>query len=353
MIKVRDCVARMTAYVPGEAALDSGVVKLNQNENRYPMSSRALAAARKEASGLGLYPESSSAGVRNAAAELYGVRPEEVMATNGSDEILRLLFHAYCDPGDAVFAFYPSYTYYATLAAMYGADYRLVDFTADYRLPPGLKLPEAKLAFLPNPNAPTGTVFSGAEIRGLIEATPNGVVVIDEAYADFAPPGTSVIPLIGEYDNLAVVRTLSKSHALAGLRVGLGFMREAALAELDKVRDYYNLDRLAQAGGEAALRDTEWLRETTGKIVATRERVTGELRRLGLEVVPSGANFIMVGFGGAEKARRVFSGLKARKVLVRYFDKRRVDSFLRVTVGTDADMDRFLDALRGTLQEPA
>ncbi|MDR0361163.1 MAG: histidinol-phosphate transaminase [Planctomycetota bacterium] len=350
MIKVRDCVARMAAYVPGEAALGSDVVKLNQNESRYPPSGKALGAMRREAAAIGTYPESSSVGVRAAAAELYGVRPEEVMTTNGSDEMLRLLFHGYCDPGDVAAAFYPSYTYYATLAAMYDADYRLVQFTDDFRLPDDLPLTDARLVFLPNPNAPTGTVFSGSEIRRLIEATPNGIVVIDEAYADFAPEGTSAIPLIREYDNLAVARTLSKSYALAGLRVGLGFMREDALFELDKVRDYYNLDRIAQAGAEAALRDREWLRETTAKIVATRERTAAALTGMGLAVLPSGANFLLVGFGSAERAKLAFQGLKDRGVLVRYFAKPRVDDFLRVTVGADPDMDRFLEALRDVLE---
>ena len=348
MSVIRQCILDMTGYVPGESADAAKIIKLNQNENRYPPSPGVLAAIEAAAASVALYPDSSSRSLREAAAAVYGLPPEEIMATNGSDEMLRILFQTCCDPGDEVVAFYPSYTYYATLAAMQNVDYRLIDFEGEFRIPDRLDLNKAKLVFLPNPNAPTGTVFPEGELRRLLEAVPNGLVVLDEAYADFA--GTSGLPLLREYANLVVVRTFSKSYSLAGLRIGLGFARRELLAEMEKVRDYYNLDRLAQAGAEAALRDQDWLRRTTGQIVATRERVTAALRKMGLAVYDSGANFVLLRLPGPERAEEVFTELRDRNVFVRYFRNRRVADCLRVSIGTDADMDVFLKAMEDILK---
>lgn len=347
MYTIRKCIREMSGYVPGEASIDLSVVKLNQNENRYPPSEKAVHAMREAIPMLPFYPDSSSRSLREAAARIYNVHPDEVMANNGSDEMLRLLLQVCCDPGDEVVAFYPSYTYYATLAAMHDANYRLIDFEGDFRIPSRLELANAKLVLLPNPNSPTGTTFPESEIRRLIEATTNGVVAIDEAYADFC--GVTAIPLLREYENLVVVRTFSKSYGLAGLRAGLGFGRRELLAEIDKVRDYFNLDRLAQAGAEAALVDTAWLAETTRKIQATRARVADAARALGLTVFDGGGNFLLMRLSGPEKAEAVFQDLRRQNVLVRYFKSRRLADCLRVSIGTDRDMDTFLAALERSL----
>ncbi len=347
MAKIRACVERMTGYVPGESPEDPTVVKLNQNENRYPPSPKALAAMTAAMPHLSLYPESSSLGLRRAAAELFGVKPEEVIAANGSDEMLLMMFQACCDPGAEVVGFNPSYTFYATLAAKCDVEYRLVDFEGEFRLPGKLDLAKARLVFLPNPNAPTGTLFPESEIRRLVEAVPDGIVVVDEAYADYS--GQTVIPLIREYDNLLVSRTFSKSYSLAGLRVGLGFANAPLLAQLEKIRDFYNLDRLAQAGAEAAMRDNAWLRETTGKIVLTRGRTIEALRKLGLKVYDSAANFILIRFASPEQAEGVFKRLRENGVLVRYFKNPGISDCIRVSVGTDADMEVFLKKLRDAL----
>ncbi len=344
---VRRCIRDMTGYIPGAAADNLTVVKLNQNENRYPPSPRAVKAIEAAAAALALYPESSSRKLRDAAAEVYGVPAERIIAGNGSDEILRILFQCCCDPGDVAVAFYPSYTYYATLAAMQDVRYRLIDFEGEYDIPAKLDLEDAKLVFLPNPNAPTGTVFPESEIRRLVAATPNGLVVIDEAYADFC--GQTALPLVREYENVVVVRTFSKSYGLAGLRVGLGFARESLLEQMEKVRDYYNVDRLAQAGAEAALLDQDWLEHICGRVVASRAAVTERLREMGLTVHDSGANFILVRFASAERARSVYAGLRDRNVLVRYFDSRRLDDAIRVSIGTETDMEVFLRELEGIL----
>jgi len=217
----------------------------------------------------------------------------------------------------------------------------------EFRIPTKLELTKAKLVFLPNPNAPTGTLFPEHEIRRIIEAVPDGIVVIDEAYADYS--GQTVIPLIREYDNLMVVRTFSKSYSLAGLRVGLGFANAALLFQLEKVRDFYNLDRLAQAGAEAAIRDREWLLETTQKIIATRDRTSESVRKLGLKVHDSAANFILVRFAGPEQAEKIFFRLRENGILVRYFKTSVIADCLRVSIGTDADMESFLEKLREAL----
>jgi histidinol-phosphate aminotransferase len=344
MQATRECIRSMTGYVPGESALSPDTVKLNQNENRYKPSSRVAAAVATAVGNLDLYPDSSSASLRRAAAQVYGVRPEQVMATNGSDEMLRILFQTYCDPGDTAVSFYPSYTYNDTLAAMQDVRHRLIDFEGEYGIPEQLDLAGAKLVFLCNPNAPTGTVFPESEVRRLIKSAPGSVVVIDEAYADFS--GQTSIPLLSEYPNVVVVRTFSKAYSLAGLRVGLGFANEPLLAEMEKVRDYYNVDRLAQAGAEAALLDREWLERTTRQIIATRERTAEALRALGFTVYGSGANFLLVRLASPGAAESLWRRLRERRILIRYFKNRGIADCVRVSVGTDADMDAFLAAMR-------
>ena len=345
---IRQCIRSMTGYIPGESADDQRIVKLNQNESRYPPSPRAIKAIEAAASSLAVYPESSSKCLRRAASEVYGLPEDRIMAGNGSDELLRILFQTCCDPGDEVAAFYPSYTYYATLAAMQDVKYRLIDFEGQYRIPDRLELNRAKLVFIPNPNAPTGTVFPESEIRRLVEAVPNGLVVVDEAYADFS--GQTSLPLLKEYGNVVVIRTFSKSYGLAGLRVGLGFGPAELLAEMEKVRDYYNLDRLAQAGAEAALLDQDWLRHICDRVASTRDGLTVKLREMGLTVYDSGANFVLVRFADAARARQVFEQLRQRTILVRYFNSRGLDDCLRVTIGTDTDMDVFRKELEDILK---
>lgn len=342
MPKARKCVEEMTGYVPGEPSRSATTVKLNQNESRYEPSPTVAEAVKAALAAVAQYPDSGSRSLRAVAAKLYGVDTARVMATNGSDEMLRILFQTYCDPGDEVAAFYPSYTYYSTLAAMQDAAYRLIDLTPAFGLPAKLDLGKTRLVFLPNPNAPTGTLFPQGEIRRLLEAAPNAMVVVDEAYVDFAGDDATSIPLLDEYENLVVTRTFSKSYALAGLRIGLGFAREEALVQMEKVRDYYNVDRLGQAAAEAALRDREWFEDRISRVIATRERVKSTLERLGLHVHDSRANFLLVDCGTPRKALAFFNHLRDNDVLVRYFSSRRVDSCLRVTVGTEHDMDIFL-----------
>ncbi len=347
MNPVRQCIQNMTAYIPGEPAKDASIVKLNQNENRFPPSPRAVKAIEAATQALALYPESTSLALREAASQVYRVPVDRIMAGNGSDDILRILYHCLCDPGDEVVAFRPSYTYYATLGAMYSVNYRLIDFEGEFRLPDRLPLNNVKLVLLPNPNAPTGTVFPEKDIRRLLEAAP-GIVAIDEAYADYS--GQTSLGLLKEYKNLVVVRTFSKSYSLAGLRVGLAFADPGLLQEMEKVRDFYNLDRLAQAGAAAALEDQDWLQIVTGRVIASREKTAAELTKMGLRVYPSGANFLLVRFKDPGSARNVFEKLRERNVLVRYFTHPGINECIRVTIGTETDMDVFLKELEGILE---
>ena len=344
----------MSAYVPGEKAASADYLILNANENLYSPAPEVIAAMQAALSTVQWYPESSSAGVRAAAAAAYEaqcVKPEQVLVTNSSDETLRILNQACAGEGDVICAFTPSFTFYKTLAAVQGADFREIEFPEDYSLPDLSQYPElkkAKLVFFPNPAAPSGTVFNLSEIRKLMEAAPQALVVIDEAYADFDRNAHTALPLLKDYPNLVVTRTLSKSYSLAGLRVGLGFASPAIISELNKVRDYYNLDKVAQAGAEAALLAKDDLDRKCEKIMATREWFAQELAALTplvLKVWPSGANFVLARFAepGAEK---IYHILKEKRILVRYWKKPRLDDCLRISIGTDDMMQKVINELR-------
>lgn len=345
---VRPRILEMSGYIPGFQPEEPGWIKLNQNENPYPPSPTVAEAVAAELATLRSYPETSSRRVREAAAAVYSIPADQVLVTNGSDEMLRILLQACAGEGDEVIAFYPSYTYYKTLADIQGARFRLIDFTDDYGLPERLELKGAKLVFLPNPNAPSGTLFSDGDIARLCAACPDGLVVVDEAYADFA--SVSAIGHIAEMPNLFVCRTFSKSYSLAGLRLGLGFGSRELIRQLDKVRDFYDVDRLAQAGARAALLDQEYLRATCRRITATRARLAKALAELGVETLPSQANFLLARFG-EPSAKVVFDALCERKVLVRYFQKPRLEDCLRISIGTDAETDALLVALRDVLEQ--
>ena len=344
---IRSAVRRMSAYVPGEKAPDADYIILNANENLYPAAPKvyeAMCGAMRE---IAWYPESTSRDVRAAAAEVYGqygITPEQVMATNSSDEILRIAFQACAGEGDKVYAFTPSFTFYKTLAAVQGADFREIEFPEDYALPELPDMRDAKLVLFPNPAAPSGTVYGLADIRRLIEAAPGALVVIDEAYADFDENRHTALPLMAEYPNLLVTRTLSKSYSLAGLRVGLGFASREVLGELNKVRDYYNLDRIAQAGAAAALRSQAYLRENCARIIRTRNCFAAGLEKIADKVWPSGTNFVLARFAHPNAAT-LYEELKKKKILVRYWNKPRLDDCLRISIGTDGQMQKVLAAL--------
>ncbi len=345
MSYLRRNIAEMAGYVPGFQPREEGWIKLNTNENPYPPSPRVVAAIREElgADGATLrqYPDAASRRLRQAAAELYGFDPSWVIAANGSDELLNNLIRACAAEGEEIGYVHPSYSYYATLAAIQGARVRTFGLTEDFRIADFPQRFEGRLFFLTSPNAPFGCGFALDDIAELAERCA-GLLVVDEAYADFAD--VNALELVRRYENLVVTRTLSKSYALAGMRLGLAVARPEIIAALDKIRDHYHLDRLALVAGEAALRDRQWLRTIVGRIRATRERVAAELRRLGYTVIDSQTNFLFASPPDGD-GRRVFDALFARRILVRHFADPQLAHGLRISIGSDAEMDALLAAL--------
>lgn len=346
MGRVRPCVQQMQGYVPGKQPDEAGYIKLNTNENPYPPSPRVLEAVREAANDdLRLYSDPLALRLRETAARLYGCQADDVIAGNGSDDILAIICRTFVEDTDTVATVAPSYGMYGVLSDMLGATYREIPMGPDYTLPAALAECDAKLMFIVNPNAPTGVLVPQQALRAFLERT-RSIVVLDEAYADFA--GASAIELLPEFPHLIVVRTFSKAYALAGMRLGLGFAHRELVAQMTKVKDPYNLDRLAIVAGCAALENQAWLRETTAKIIRTRTRLMQTLTAMGLHVPPSSTNFVFPRLPDG-RAAEIYAALEQRRILVRYFRTPMTADFLRVTVGTDAEVDAFVQALRELL----
>jgi histidinol-phosphate aminotransferase len=331
----------LAGYEPGEQPRSgSPLVKLNTNENPYPASPAVARAVEQACHLLHLYPDPVASGVRRSAAARFQVEPENVLVGNGSDEILSLCVKACAEPGDRIAYPVPTYSLYRTLAEL--SDCNVVETPARTgTMPAALSHADASITFLCTPNSPLGYEIGSEQIRRVASATA-GLVVVDEAYVDFGE--TSAIGLLAEFDNVLVLRTLSKSFSLAGARIGLAIARADLIAELTKVKDSYNVSRLAQAAGQAALDDIDWMRGNVDRIVRTRERVRGELLRLGLDVPSSSANFLWVDCG-ALGGLAAYRGLRERGILVRFFDEPMLSAGVRVTIGTDDQMNRFLEAI--------
>ena len=346
MSYLRHNIASMQGYVPGYQPEDiASWIKLNTNENPYPPSPKVREAILDELGGEGAplrtYPSASSQRLREVASELYGFDPTWIIMANGSDEVLNNLIRASASEGDEVAYVHPSYSYYATLAEIQGAKIRTFGLTDDYRVAGFPERYEGKVFFLTTPNAPLGFAFPLEYVERLARSC-GGLLVIDEAYADFA--AGNALELVKKYENVVVTRTLSKSYALAGMRLGLAIARPEIIAALDRIRDHYNLDRLAQAACVAALKDQSYFQAACNRIRETREWFTGRLRSLGYGVIQSQANFVFAcppdGLG-----KRVYDGLYERKILVRYFTDPLLSNGLRISIGTREEMERTLAAL--------
>lgn len=345
----RNNVEAMTPYVPGEQpAPGSKVIKLNTNENPYPPSPKVAEAIAAELSGDGsrlrLYSDPVALEFRKAASEATGFPIEWILAGNGSDELLALIVRAVVDPGDVIAYPYPTYVLYETLAEAQGARRRVIEFSRDFSLPRELFGIDAKAIFVASPNSPSGTTYPASRLAALARSVPNALVVVDEAYADFADE--NALDLARELPNVVVLRTLSKSYSLAGMRLGLLFGAPDVVAGIGKVKDSYNLDRLALVAGAAALRDGATMRDNVARIRRTRERLSAELGALGFDVLPSSANFVFARLPSASRARATYHELRNRQILVRYFDRPLLDDGLRITVGTDEEISSLLAALR-------
>ena len=347
----RDNIKRMAGYASGEQPDDTDTIKLNTNENPYPPSPKALAALADGAARLNRYPDPVASGVRIAAAELYGLAsPDWVLVGNGSDDLLTIAVRSFVGEGETLACLEPSYSLYPVLSAIQDATCRLVPLTPDFGLPDDLaaQAAGAKLFFLTNPNAPTGNAFPVDQVERFCREF-EGVVLIDEAYADFAEG--SCLALVEKLPNVIVSRTLSKGYGLAGIRLGVALGNPDLIEGMMKVKDSYNVNALSQAVGEAALRDQEWLRETRAKVIATRQRVAGELEALGFSMTTSATNFLFVKPPMAAAA--YFEALRERAIVIRYFPGPVTGDWVRVTVGTDEEMDAYLAATREILGDGA
>ena len=348
---IAERLSAMAPYVPGEQPRDKKYVKLNTNESPFPPSAFALRLAREAIADGELYPDPEYTALLDVAAEKFGLKRENLLFTNGSDEALSFAFAAYCsDSRAAVFADI-TYGFYEVFADYYGAKKRIIDLCEDFSIDPEDYYDAGGTVFIANPNAPTGRSLSLNDITKIVERNGKNIVVIDEAYIDFG--GESVLPLVNRFDNLLVVRTFSKSRSLAGARVGFAAANEAIIEDLKKVKyslNPYNLSRMNAAAAMGALLDEEYFDANRKKIIAGRELMTKKLRETGFNVIPSSANFVFAsldGFGGKE----LYTALKEKGVLVRHFEKPRISPFIRITVGNDEQTGAFLKAIKEIVEE--
>lgn len=342
----------LTPYTPGEQPKGRTFIKLNTNENPYPPSPMALQAI-KEAAGetLRLYPDPECTDLREAIGQSLGVRAEQVFVGNGSDEVLSLAFQAFFDPERPIRFADITYSFYPVFADYYGLTYREIPLDENFALPVEPFLEPGGGVVVANPNAPTGRELDFCDLKAIVEANRDSVVVVDEAYVDFG--ARSAVELVDTYPNLLVVRTLSKGRSLAGLRVGYAVGNEDLIAALNSVKDSFNsypVDRLAQAGALGAVRDENYFRATRDKIVNTRACAANELKALGFTVCDSSANFLFVSHERVA-AKTLLDGLRERGILVRWWNKPRISNYLRITVGTDREMKALCAAMKEILAE--
>lgn len=338
-------------YVPGEQSKDRDIVKINANENPYPPSPKAVEALKNfDTDRLRFYPQANATALKQAIAEYYKVKTENVFVGNGSDDVLALAFQAFFN-GDKPIA-YPdiTYSFYPVWCRLLGIEYVNYPLDEDFRINVEDYKAENGGVVIPNPNAPT-SIGEGREfVEKLMEYNRDSVVIIDEAYCDFG--GVSSVPLISKYENLLVTGTFSKSRSLAGMRIGFAIGSKTLIDTIEAVKNSYNsytVDALSIAMGIEAMKDVEYFNETISKIIATRTRVTEELRLLGFEVLDSQTNFIMATHKDYDM-KEMFEYLKENKIFIRYFNQPRINKYVRITIGTDEEMDKFLNGVKNFIR---
>jgi histidinol-phosphate aminotransferase len=334
-------------YVPGEQPPDGeGWVKLNTNESPLPPSPEVIRAIKEAADeSLRLYPSPTAAPARNAIAEHFGVDPAQVTLGNGGDELIEMCFRAFAGPGDSVAFPTPTYPLFEPLCRIHDALPSKHPTELPSELPPSLGPDPSPLKFIVNPNSPTGALFDLPAVEGVVAAS-SGVVVIDEAYVDFAPQ--SCLQLLGRHDNVLILRTFSKGYGLAGMRIGFALGSRDLIEALDSVKDSYNVDRLAIVAAAAAIEDEDHHQKLVDEVITNRAHLAGALIDLGFEVVPSSTNFIFT--KPPKPAIGVVAALRARKILVRHYDREPIAGWLRITIGTQEQHDRLLSALKEILR---
>ena len=345
-----DKLRKIDPYVPGEQPKTANIIKLNANENPYPPAPGVTEVLRTfDASKLAVYPDANAKALKTAIAERFDLKPTQVFLGNGSDDVLALAFQSFFCSDKPIL--YPdiTYSFYPVWCDLFRIPYETMPLdenfcvnVRDYDKPNGGIV-------LPNPNAPTGRGVSLDFLEDLLQHNRDCVVIIDEAYVDFG--AQSAVPLLGKYENLLIVQTTSKSRSLAGMRIGYALGSETLIATLEAVKNSYNsytMDAIALAVGEASIRDEAYFRETCRKVSATRDRSADELRALGFTVLPSLTNFLFVTHP-EKKAPDIFTALREKGIFIRYFKLPRIDNYLRITVGTDAQMDALIAALKEIL----
>ncbi len=338
-------------YVPGEQPKDTQYIKLNTNESPYPLPPSAIERVEAEVKKLQLYSDPESAQTTAKLAEVLGVKKEQVLLTNGSDEALNFAFMAFCDEQRPIVFPDITYGFYSVFADLNGIPYQTLplqeDFSIDYRAYKGLD----KTIVIANPNAPTGLALPRAAIEEILRSNPKNVVIIDEAYVDFG--GESCVPLVDKYDNLLVTQTFSKSRSLAGGRLGMAIGNEKLIADLQAIKystNPYNVNRMTAAAGYAALCEKEWFENNVKSICSARENTRKALEKLGFTVLASKTNFLFAK-SDAIDGQSLYEKLKERGVLVRHFTGERIKDYNRITVGTEAQMRAFLRAVEDIVSE--
>ena len=341
----------LTPYVPGEQPRDMQYIKLNTNESPFPPSPMAQAMAREEAGKLELYSDPTCSALVAAAAQQLGIPENQIVFGNGSDEILNFAFQAFCDREHP--AIFPDITYgfYSVFAQLNGVPYKTIPLKEDFTLDPKDYMENRGTIFIANPNAPTGIALTLEQVESILRANPDQVVVIDEAYVDFG--GESALCLLPEYENLLVVQTFSKSRSLAGGRLGFGAGSADLIQDLNTIRfstNPYNINRMTMAAGIGALLDRSYFEENCRKILENRQFTRDELEKLGFTVLDSSANFVFASHPKVSGGL-LYRKLKERGILVRHFDKPRLDAYNRITIGDRQQMEAFLAAVHSILEE--
>jgi len=343
---------RTEPYVPGEQLDKANILKLNTNENPYPPAPAVSKAITKEMERtIQLYPPPAADDLRQSIAAMYNLAPDNVFVGNGSDEVLAFSFMAFFEPGRTIRFPEITYSFYPVYAKLFHIPFREMPLNEDFTLCPADFFGAEGGVIFPNPNAPTGIYLSLDQVQEIVENNPDQVVIIDEAYIDFAPE--SAVSLVRKYDNLLVVQTMSKSRSLAGLRVGFALGDPTLIEGLTRVKDSFNsytLDRLALAGAKASIKDQAYFEQTTANIIRTRSWVSKQMEQQGFHVLPSQANFIFVRHEHIA-AKTLYEQLKAANVLIRHFNKQPITDWLRITIGTDEDMEVFFEKLHKLLNE--
>jgi histidinol-phosphate aminotransferase len=343
-------VKQLSPYIPGEQPKLDNLVKLNTNENPYGPSPKVIEAIQAElGDGLRLYPDPSSSKLRETVADYYGLQADQVFVGNGSDEVLAHTFLALFQQPEPLLFPDITYSFYPVYCRLYGIDYRTIPLAEDFTLwIDDYDRPNGGIIFA-NPNAPTGRLLSLKLIETLLKRNRNSVVVVDEAYIDFG--GESAARLVGDYDNLLVIQTLSKSRSLAGMRVGLALGDAALLEGIIRVKDSFNsypMDRLALAAGIAAFKDEEYFQKSCQQVIEDREALTSQLQEMGFEVLPSAANFVFARHPQHDAAE-LAAKLREASIIVRHFRQPRIEQYLRITVGTPDLNERLTTALKSLL----